>query len=169
MSGYTYRPITDTWLLARTKSHYYGGYPEGFLWRARTLVPGRGPEQMIHLCSGKIDEDFTVDINPAMNPTLVADARHTGLPSESFIGCLIDPPYNEEEAKVYGYEYPTPRDLLLEGDRLLKTGGRVGILHFEVPRPPVKHLRLLALITVVVGFGNRVRAFTVFEKQGEAL
>lgn len=37
MSGAAYRPLTDVWILARTKSHYYGSYPEGFLWRAKVL------------------------------------------------------------------------------------------------------------------------------------
>ncbi|MEA4884294.1 MAG: hypothetical protein VB144_11705 [Clostridia bacterium] len=160
MAGYTYRPLADVWILARTKQHYYGAYPGGFLWRAKALLPG----EMCHMCSGTVRGDYTVDLNPAMEPSLVADARDTGLPAESFEAVLIDPPYTPEDATQYGYEYPEPKDLLREAWRLIKPGGRVGILHYIVPRPPAKDARLLALVSVVVGFGNRVRVFTVFEK-----
>ncbi len=163
MAGNSYRPITDVWILARSKTHYYGGYPEGFLWRARVLVPGR----LVHLCGGTVPksaQDFTVDLNPDLNPSLVADARDTGLPGGTFDGCLIDPPYSEADAERYGFGYPEPADLEREGYRLVKPGGRVGMLHYVVPRPPAKDARLLAMIPVIVGFGNRVRVFTVFEK-----
>lgn len=165
MAGYQYRPITDMWILARTKNHYYGSYPEGFLWRAKALLPGK----MVHLCSGKVAEDFTVDLNPEVEPDLVADARNTGLPSESFDAVLIDPPYTSEDAKKYGYGYPEPKDLLSEAWRLLKPRGRVGMLHYIVPNPPAKDAKLLALVGVIVGFGNRCRVFTVFEKSGDRL
>lgn len=159
-AGYSYRPITDTWILARTKSHYYGSYPEGFMWRAKGFLPG----EICHLCSGKVKDGFTVDLNPDVEPDLVADARKTGMPSESFDAVLIDPPYTPEDAATYGYAYPEPKALLAEAWRLVRPGGRVGILHYIIPRPPTKNARLLAVIAVMVGFGNRIRAFTVFEK-----
>lgn len=165
MAGNSYRPITDVWILARSKTHYYGGYPEGFLWRARVLVPGR----IVHLCGGTVqptEQDFTVDLNPDLRPSLVADARDTGLPDDSFDGCLIDPPYTPDDAAKYGCEYPQPADLVREGYRLVRPGGRVGLLHYVVPRPPAKDAKLVAMVSVVVGFGNRARVFTVFEKPG---
>lgn len=162
MSGFKYRPITDLWILARTKNHYYGGYPEGFYWRARALLPG---DHLIHLCSGKVGTDFTVDIDPETKPDLVADARSTGLESESFDAVMMDPPYSLEDAQNYNHkEYPEPKELMREAYRLVRPGGRVGMLHYIVPRPPAKDARLLAMIGVVVGFGNRIRIFTVFEK-----
>ena len=160
MGGSDYRPLTDTWILARTQERYYGAYPGGFLWRAKVLMPG----EMCHLCSGTIQGDFTVDINPDMLPDLEADARDTGLPDESFDAVLLDPPYTPEDAKVYGFEYPEPRDLMAEAWRLVRPGGRVGMLHYIVPRKPHKDARLLAVVGVMVGFGNRIRVLTVFEK-----
>jgi hypothetical protein len=53
-----------------------------------------------------------------------------------------------------------------EAYRLVRPGGRVGLLHYIVPRPPARQAKLVAMIAVVVGFGNRVRVFTVFEKRG---
>ena len=161
MTGFKYRPITDLWILARTKNHYYGGYPEGFYWRARILLPG----DLIHLCSGKVACDFTVDIDPETEPDLVRDARSTGLDSESFDAVLMDPPYSIEDAQNYNHkDYPEPKDLMKEAYRLVRPGGRIGMLHYIAPRPPAKDAKLLAMIGIIVGFGNRIRVFTVFEK-----
>lgn len=122
------------------------------------------PGEMCHLCSGTVKGDFTVDLNPDMEPALVADARDTGLPDEMFDAVLMDPPYTPEDADQYGFGYPEPRDLMKEAWRLVRPGGRIGLLHYIVPRKPHKDARLLAMVSVVVGFGNRVRIFTVFEK-----
>lgn len=83
-----YRPITDTWILARSKTKYYGAYPAGFLHRARHLL-GVGPaEAVLHVCAGKVREypyrglsnaDFTLDLDPATEPDLIWDVRR-GLP-----------------------------------------------------------------------------------------
>lgn len=148
------------WILARTQRRYYGAYPEGFLWRAKAMMPG----EMCHLCSGTVRGDFTVDINPDMNPDLVGDARDTGLPGESFDAVLIDPPYSPEDAEKYGTDYPRPAHLMREGYRLVRPGGRVGMLHHIWPQPPAKGVRCLAIVGVVVGTQNRIRQFTVYEK-----
>lgn len=160
MTGFKYRPLTDMWILARTKTRYYGGYPAGFLWRAKALLPG----EMCHLCSGTVRDDFTVDVNPELKPDLVADARNTGLPGECFDAVLIDPPYSPEDAEKYGTEYPKPKHLMQEAYRLLRPGGRVGMLHFLFVQPPAKDARLLALIGVVTGCNGKIRVFTVYEK-----
>lgn len=161
LTGAKYRPLTDMWILARTKEHYYGAYPGGFLWRAKVLLPG----EMCHLCSGTVRGDFTVDIDPKTEPDLIADARHTGLPNESFDAVLIDPPYSPEHAKNYNYQgYPKPKHLLQEAWRLVRPGGRIGMLHFLFPQPPTKEARLLALVGVVTGCNGKIRVFTVYEK-----
>lgn len=52
----SFRPFTDTWILARPKVKYFGAYPAGFLQRARDLI-GCGPgDQVLHVCSGKIED-----------------------------------------------------------------------------------------------------------------
>lgn len=165
-----YRPLTDVWILGRPKSHYYGAFPEGFLWRAKVLLRGR----CIHLCSGKLQPYFpidqraivgdeTVDINAALNPTHILDARDTKLPEASFDSALIDRPYTEEDAKHYNSSLPSLKELLAEASRLVKEGGDIGVLDYEVPRPS-KELRLSAVIGVFCGYGNNIRAFTVFNK-----
>ena len=55
----SYRPITDTWILARSKTKddtgktYYGAYLSGFLERARPiLVGGDKDASILHICGG---------------------------------------------------------------------------------------------------------------------
>ena len=48
----------------------------------------------------------------------------------------------------------------------LLPGGRVGVLHVRAPRPPTKGVRFAASVAVLVGYGNQVREFSVFEKLG---
>jgi hypothetical protein len=42
----------------------------------------------------------------------------------------------------------------------------LGILHVLVPRPPKKGVRFFAAVSVLVGYGNQMRVFSVFEKTG---
>lgn len=50
----SYRPFTDVWILARPKSKYFGAYPAGFLRRARDLIGCTHNDQVLHVCSGDI-------------------------------------------------------------------------------------------------------------------
>lgn len=60
-----------------------GAYPSGYLKWLQKM--GWWGEKRIHLCSGSVKDEgsFKVDIRPETNPDLVADARNTGLPSDS--------------------------------------------------------------------------------------
>jgi xanthosine utilization system XapX-like protein len=82
---------------------------------------------------------------------------------------LIDRPYTEEDAKHY---IPLVHDKLPNINTLLKAalsivppGGKVGVLDYFVPRPPKKGVKFVGLVGVLVGFGNRLRAFSVFERE----
>ena len=143
-----------------------GGYPIGFLDRAYMTLNVTNPEKVLHLCSGSMRIGVTVDIRPEMQPAIVADCRAVPLPDESFDWVMADPPYSEAYAEnLYGTgaDYPQPSHILREACRLLRPGGRVGILHFQVPmhRPP---LRMVGVWGVSTGAGYAIRAWTVFEK-----
>ena len=164
----SYRPICDVWLLARGagssgKKAFYGAYPSGFLRRAIDLV---GSGKVCHLCSGSLEnEPYTVDINPDCHPSFVEDARHTSFESGVFDSVLIDPPYSEEDAKRYGTGLPSMKDLLVEACRIVKPGGKVGLLHLLVPHIPKGfEQREVALIAVVCGCNQRIRVFTVLKR-----
>lgn len=86
-----YRPICDTWILARPKLQpgfkYYGSYPAGFLHRARHTLGVAPNDPVLHVCSGRVDKhlyrgfgtnDKTLDLDGNLNPDFEIDARDIG-------------------------------------------------------------------------------------------
>lgn len=59
--------------------------------------------------------------------------------------------------------YPTPTRLLRTCLDAVKPGGRVGIIHYVLPQPP-KGARFVAAVSVLCGFNNRARLYSVFER-----
>lgn len=177
-----FRPLCDTWILARPKVKYYGAYPSGFLERARSLLGVTIDEPVLHVCSGKVREypfrglgpnDCTLDVDASLKPDFWRDLTRDTIPDQDGCnkGCvpwpaiLTDPPYTDADAKHYG-EAPCPRStpLLKLCLDAVRPGGRVGMLHYEWPRPP-KNARSVAVVGVLVGFANRIRCFSVFERE----
>jgi len=151
----------------------WGCYPQGFLdWALRAMcVPAA---EVLHVCSGALTArdvagGIRVDIEPDRKPDVVADGRALPFAAGSFGGVLIDPPYTQEYARdLYNCEYPRPSHLLREAARVVRPGGRVGLVHFLVPlcgRP----LRYLRCYGVTQGLGYRIRALTIFEREQERL
>jgi hypothetical protein len=172
----SYRPITDVWILARSKVKYYGAYPAGFLHRARALL-GVGPEgTVLHVCAGRVRDypysgmgpnDFTLDLDPATQPDFLRDAReYLPVPPGLWDAILIDRPYTRDDAAHY-----TPgTDMLPDANPLLKNalqavplGHKVGMLDYVWPHPG-KLGKEVAVVAVGTGRNNRARWFTVFER-----
>lgn len=175
----SYRPITDIWFLARAKlkggHKYYGAYLGGFPERARALLAATLEEPVLHVCGGMAKHypyrrgygpnDKTLDLDPLCEPDFLQDARDP-LPA-GFKAILIDPPYSEDDAEKYRVgrpAYPKPNALVKNGLDALPPGGRVGIIHYLLPSPP-KGAVFVAAVGVICGFNNRVRIFSVFEKE----
>jgi hypothetical protein len=174
----SYRPIADTWFLARPKlkggGKYYGAYLGGFPERGRALLAATIEEPVLHVCGGCAKlypygggfgpNDKTLDLDPLVQPDFIQDAREP-YPA-GFKAVLADPPYSETDADKYApgrEKYPAPGRILRLGLDAVPPGGRVGILHYLLPQPP-KGVRFVACITLVAGFNNRGRFFSVFEK-----
>lgn len=187
-----YRPITDVWILARTKVKYYGAYPAGFLHRARRLMGVRISEPLLHVCGGRVREypyrgvgpnDKTLDLDPNMNPDYVQDARkpfptwgvqcgpvNNGAPV-GWPGVLIDSPYTPDDAQRYlpgAIAYPKPNLLLKNALAAVHPESTVGMLHYVWPSPPRKGGKPIAREVAVIGMGTgrngRARWFTVWER-----
>ena len=182
----TYRPITDMWFLARAKlkdgQTFYGSYPGGFSERARALLGVSIQDAVLHVCGGKIrfypyanaigPNDRTLDLDGSLGPDFLQDAQYP-LPAINggWPAILMDPPYSEEDARHYSTgagNYPKPNLLLRNALVAVRPGGRVGLLHYQLPAPPPEGIgfktRFIACVGVVVGFNNRIRVFSVFEK-----
>lgn len=175
-----YRPITDTWYCVRPKLKggvkYYGAYPAGFLERARVFLGVHIDDPVLHVCSGYAhlypyeggygQNDKRLDLNPACEPDFLQDARDP-LP-HGFKAMLADPPYSEPDADKYpsgAKLYPRPRLILQNALEALQPGQRVGILHYVSPRPPaLMPVKFIASINVKLGYDNRDRVYSVFER-----
>lgn len=127
----SYRPICDTWILARAKlthgQKYYGAYLGGFPERARVLLGVTLNDPVLHVCGGKSKfypykrgfgpNDATIDLDPVLDPDFVGDVREP-LPLQNlgpldtadpdspdlmdlWPAILADPPYSEADAKSY--------------------------------------------------------------------
>ena len=102
-----------------------------------------------------------------MNPDFLADARDpSAYNHERWAAILADPPYTLEDADHYPpgrAVIPSPYVIVKNAIAALESGRRVGILHLVAPQAP-KGSRFVACITVLTGFNNRARLFSVYEK-----
>lgn len=178
----SYRPITDVWILARSKVKYFGAYPAGFLQRARDLLGVGINDQVLHVCAGRVRDypykgfgpnDVTMDLDPKLKPDLSADAgvlRNYQRAIDEYPGIvavLADPPYTEQFAAHYSpgaVFFPTADEIVKHSIEILPIGGRVGVLSLHWPRYPKKMARQIAVVGVYVGNGNLGRTFAVYER-----
>lgn len=175
----SYRPITDVWILARPKVKYYGAYPNGFLERANILLGVSPVDSVLHVCGGHAKAYpnrkaigvgcSTLDLDPDTKPDYLRDAREI-LPltpgQHRWDAILCDPPYTDADAAKYqpgAACLPTANQLLRHAVDAVKLHGRIGVLHYILPQPP-KTAKFVACVGVIVGFNNRMRVFSVFER-----
>lgn len=174
----SYRPIGDVWWLARCKYKggvkRYGGYLGGFPERARVLLGASIDDPVLHVCGGLAHlypyrggygpKDARLDLDVSVQPEFLQDARMP-LP-EGFRAILMDPPYSEFEATNYSPgpdAYPSPNLLVSNAVKAVPVGGRVGIIHYIIPKCP-KNAKFIAMVGVACGFSNRIRAFSAYER-----
>lgn len=178
----SYRPICDVWILARPKVKYYGSYPNGFLERARALLGVTPLDPVLHVCGGMAraypakprgfgPNDKTLDLDPALEPDFLQSATDP-LPKNDLTwlwpALIADPPYTEEDAAHYvpgAAAFPKANLILKHMLAVVRPGGRVGMLHYVLPQPPREGVRFVACVGVIVGFNNRMRCFSVFERE----
>lgn len=147
----------------------FGQFPYGFLKDVckMRLLGDVARHDILHVCSGTLSEHerWTVDIRPAARPAVIAKGQALPFLDASFPAVLIDPPYTEEYARnLYRSEFPRPSHLLKEAARVVKPGGRIGLLHIAVPITP-PNCEFVTSFGVVPGPGFRIRAFTIYQRR----
>lgn len=151
----------------------FGQFPDGFMkdvLRMRLLGDVQRDE-VLHICSGTLGprEKFTVDMRLAARPMVVARGEALPFRDAIFKAVMIDPPYTEEYARnLYRSEFPRPSHLLREAARVVKPGGRIGLLHIAVPITPAG-CEWVEAFGVVPGPGFRIRAFTIYQRRQRSL
>lgn len=175
----SYRPICDIWLLGRPKVKYYGAYPNGFLERARALLGVTPFDGILHVCGGKARDypakprgfgpnDQTLDLDETLKPDFLQTATETlPGPPHGWKALIADPPYTWVDAEKYapgGKAFPSANLILKHMLAVVRVGGRVGMLHYILPQPPRDGVKFVACVGVIVGFNNRMRCYSVFER-----
>lgn len=126
---------TSIMYLPRPAAKYHGCYPLHF---ERKLPKILETTNYVHFFAGMSKTGFRIDCNPAVEPDLVANVECLLLPDNSFDGGMADPPYTPEFAeKLYNTPYPIWSKWTKELVRVVKPGGRIGIMqNYIVPRLP---------------------------------
>jgi hypothetical protein len=95
--------------------------------------------------------------------------EHIARRAVPFAAILVDPPYTVEDADHYppGRElFPSAKQLLADCLQLVPVWHRVGMLHYLWPRPPkTLDVRCVANISVDMGYDNRKRCYSVYERR----
>lgn len=164
--------VVGTWIMGndyRVKSAYYGGYPAGYLRRVAALFPDR--RRVLHVFSGKVDVSAmpgdTVDVNPALNPTWVADAHDLkSVPLEHYDLVLADPPYSIEDAERYQTTMVKRNVVMRSLAAGLGAGARVVWLDQVLPMYRKDQWAIEAVIGMVKSTNHRFRVTTVFRRLG---
>ena len=146
----------------------FGRYPKGFLLhvlKLRLLGEDVRRDDVLHVCSGTLEERWTVDVRPAARPCVVANGAALPFRAGAFKAVMLDPPYSDAYARnLYGVENPRPSWLLREAARVVRPCGRIGILHVAIPFAP-PGCQLVRVWPVSTGVGFRIRAFTLYERE----
>src|SRR5262249_45638003 len=125
--------------------------------------------RVLHLFSGRVNvAEFpgdTLDINPVLDPTYVADA-HTmeGVPIESYNLILADPPYSAEDADHYGTPLVNRNKVVEALSHRMKRGAHLAWLDQAQPMYAKARLKPEAAIGVVRSTMHRYRCLLIWRR-----
>ncbi|WP_114911582.1 hypothetical protein [Acidibrevibacterium fodinaquatile] len=166
--------VVGTWIMGndyRVRSGYYGGYPAGYLRRVAALFPDR--RKVLHVFSGAVDlgamPGDTVDCNPSLSPTFVADAHDLSrVPLADYDLILADPPYSIEDAERYRTTMVKRNVVLRSLAAGAASGARVVWLDQVLPMYRKAEWDIEAVVGIVKSTNHRFRVMTIFRRRGLA-
>ena len=149
--------------------YFYGAYPPGFLRRVEAVMHPIFKEGLVlHLFSGTLkgngENIFTLDINPELQPDIIADSKEIPLESNSFDLILADPPY-EKNYKKYGTKPIKKRKTFEECHRILKPGGWLLWLDTIVPQWRNAEFQYRGIVAVQQSTNHRTRSLLFLQKK----
>lgn len=152
-----------------TKVRLYGQYPPTFLKRALSLFPDA--KNVLHAPSGSLadlpDGHVTLDMyeDDVRKPMFRGDCNNMPFGDATFDLILSDPPYSEEDSRLYGCAKFPEKKFMSECHRCLRRDGYLGFLAYHYPSYKRSEWALKGLFAVVTGFSRRTRMFSVFQKR----
>jgi 16S rRNA G966 N2-methylase RsmD len=166
--------IVGTWIMGndyRVKSEYYGGYPAGYLRRIGALFPDR--RKVLHIFSGKVELSAmpgdTVDVNPDLEPTFVADAHDlSSVPLHDYDLILADPPYSVEDAVRYQTTMVKRNVVLRTLAAGVAEGTRLVWLDQVLPMYRKEEWDIEAAIGMYKSTNHRFRGITIFKRRAKS-
>lgn len=150
-----------------TKVKLYGQYPPTFLKRALALFPNA--KDILHAPSGSISNmpkgHVTLDMyeDDVRRPMFKGDCGSMPFKDNSFDLVLSDPPYSEEDSRLYGCAKFPEKKFMNECRRVLRPVSYLGFLAYHYPSYRRAEWKLEGLFAVVTGFSRRTRIFSVFK------
>jgi hypothetical protein len=161
--------LEAVWIIGNSYggSKYYGSYPGNYLKRVFALFPGCQPHTL-HLFSGSLPKElgYTVDLNPANNPSLIADAEK--LSEQMTLKwdlILADPPYSREHAEKYGFPMIDRRKVLGECWKVISPGGWLIWLDEVCPIFSKEKWHWGMFFPIFTSTNRRIRAVFGFQKK----
>lgn len=155
---------TVTWVLPRpSRSRYPGSFPLHFEENLQKLLGY--PARVLHPFGGRAEIGVRVDLDPTLEPDVVADAHALPFDDGSFDCVILDPPYSDEEAMtIYGTPRLRPGVYTREAVRVLAPGGWLVIYGDREPGRPAGCNHAMRVV-VVLRPSHRPRIALVFQKR----
>ena len=163
--------LMGVWVLGalykRQRADFYGAYPGNYLKRVYALFPDRIADDTLHLFSGTLQGvggGVTVDINPALQPAVVADAKRLPFPDGGLFSLIFaDPPYSAKDAENYGTPMISRRHVVAEARRVVHPGAHLCWLDTVRPMYSKRLWKQVGAIMVLVSTNTRTRCLSIFE------
>ena len=153
---------TSVLYLPRPAAKYPGCYPMHFEKHLPEILE---TENFIHLFAGMSKLGFRVDVNETVNPDLIADVHTLPIESNTFSAGMADPPYTKEFANtLYGTVYPKWSIWTRELVRVVKPGGRIGIMHNYIV-PKLKECQYEEIIVILTRIKQYPKIVTIQRKE----
>lgn len=152
------------WILPRPRrDKFRGGFPLHFEKKLLRLYGS--PKIVLHPFGGKAEYGWRIDVNPDVEPDIVADAHQLPIRDNSIDMIILDPPYSEEYSKeIFGTGKVRYWTYIREAVRVCKPGGYIAMYHLYEPGLP-KGVRWSRRIFVGTRKWHKPRVCCVWQKE----